>query len=268
MLKEYSAPPVEKVEMAVYFDPLPQLDLVNLVKVCQSLQKKLGPFSIHQSDYIPTRLEGDGPNLGGAHFEIKQGAPKIGLRLTSEARDRTVLLQDSRLAVSWSRVEQESYPRYPKLKKCFQTVFDAFLSSAGLTESTIGDFKQVGISYVNYLPDDDAKAHELLNFIDFTSFKEHEGIAMQTSQMLQNERIVGRLVLDLMSIFSLDSEENTVRETRKLRMNLTFRGKPAGPGIDGVCNFFDRGHEAIVRTFSDSLSEKGRKKFREQKRDE
>ena len=56
-------------------------------------------------------------------------------------------------------------------------------------------------------------------------------------------RPVGRLIANTQP--ALDAEEQQI-----LRFDLTVRGKPISPDIDGISRFFDLGRETIVHAFA------------------
>lgn len=266
ILMEYEHPPVERVELVGYFDPIPRLTTVPLVDLSLSLAKRLGNYVVREREYIPTRLEADSFRQQGPSFNIRQGVPTIGTIVVSPDEQTLLGIQDNRFEVSWSRTEDQSYPRFHNLLPDFQQKLRAFMECLNVVQDTELRWVQAGIRYENHFPDDDQSAHQLLSIIDLSNFRDPEGIVLHTSQMIRDRKPVGRMFMELQTIHSLERNEAAFEERRKLRLNLTFRGKPATSDQLGVEKFFERGHEAIVTTFTSALSSHGKAKFGERER--
>ena len=128
------------------------------------------------------------------------------------------------------------------------------------------DIVQSGIQYINQIDDNDSKAHKKFNFINLNQFEGHEGISFGTSQRLDGHEETGRLTLEAQTGYSFNAIEDNFEQRRMLRTILTFRGQPKSFDDSGLASFLDRGHDAIVSTFTQSLSEVGRKYFQENNR--
>lgn len=267
MLKEYANAPVQEVSMGVYFEPIPMLNIVNLVGRCFNLLEAYGDYSLEETQYIGSRLETENRRVPTHQFKISDGIPEIGCKLVSSDRTVSIFIQNNRFSVNWARQANGEYPRYDKLRPAFFEKLNKFTSEFNGQPKLSPVYTQCGIRYDNQVPDNDLLGNTKFNFLNLEHFSNHEGVNFSASQRLENNDEVGRLYMEAQTIFSFgDDGAGKIKENRLLRMSLTFRGKPAVKGIDGISPFLDRGHEAIVTTFSQSLSEEGRKLFKEKSR--
>jgi len=262
MLKEYSNAPVHQVSMAIHFEENSALNSLGLVSRCQNLCEIYGGYRLEEIPFKSILLETERRTQPAQHFEISHGLPKIGCKLFSPDKSIQIEVQNNRFAVAWVRQGGE-YPRYAKLKPAFIKRFLNFVESSA-KEPLLLKITQCGIQYVNHIDDNDLLAHRCFNFINFDSFSNHEGLNFSTTQRLEHKEEIGRLYLEGQTTFSfVVGADGRVKENRVLKCTLTFRGKPKSLNVTGVPDFLDRGHEAIVDTFSSSLSDKGQEKFGE-----
>lgn len=267
MLKEYSNAPVQEVSMAVYFEPIPLLNIVNLVGRCFGLLEVYGGYHLEETPYVEARLETENRRVPNHQFKISDGVPEIGCKLTSPDKKVSINIQNNRFNVNWAMQSDDDYPRYDTLRPAFFKKFDAFVNGVNGLPKLSPVFTQCGIRYDNQVSDDDLLGNSKFNFLNMEHFSNHEGVNFSASQRLEDKGEVGRLYMEAQTIFSFgDDGAGKIKENRLLRMSLTFRGNPKGKGIDGISSFLDRGHEAIVTTFSQSLSDEGRKLFKEKDR--
>ncbi|GGX56878.1 hypothetical protein GCM10011309_02190 [Litorimonas cladophorae] len=267
MLKEYSNAPIKEVTMALHFDPISKLNVVKLVSNCLELKEAYGGFSLEEVPFVEVSAETEARKNSVQHFKIAHGVPELACRLISEDRTISVVVQNNRFSATWVRQNDGGYPRYDELKPAFFDKFNQFRKIVERTGGLIPKITQCGIQYVNHILDDNLDGFKSFNFLDISEFQDHEGVKFSTSQRLTNEEEVGRLYMEAQTVFSLAPDvAGNIRESRNLKLSLTFRGKPKLSGIDGCAPFLDRGHHAIVSTFSKSLSDLGRKQFGESQR--
>ncbi len=245
--------------MVVHFEPVMSLNTIDLIERCLALKTMFGEFDLQETPYSPTHLESVGRKLPSQHFKIGSGLPELGCRLTSSEKTESIHIQNNRFSVTWTRQADGKYPRYDTLKPAFFEKLKLFTEGAGLSELNL-DITQCGIQYVNQVADDTFTGFSMFNFINLRHFDQHEGLNFSTTQRLEDQHEVGRLYMEANTVFSFEAnDEGQVKEKRLLQMKLTFRGAPK----ESVGVFLDRGHEAIVSTFSQSLSEGGRGLFKE-----
>lgn len=264
MLKEYSNAPVQEVNMAIHFHPIPTLNVVNLIGRAFAMIEHLGDYDIQATQYTEVRDESETRNMPSQFFKIGQGEPELGCRLTSPDKTSAITIQNNRFSVAWIRQQDGTYPSYEQLKSFFFKKFNVFINDLNDLGQLQPKVTQCGIQYINHVDDDNQKGFKCFNFLNIEHFQNHEGLNFSTSQRLDNKQEIGRLYLEAQTIFSLKPLlDGAIRERRNLKVSLTFRGKPETLNLDGCKPFFDRGHEAIVSTFSQTLSDFGRKEFGE-----
>ena len=253
--------------MAAHFDRIPIFDTVNMVLRAQALANSIDGMSIKQAAYQHTQLEEETHRIADQTLTFQQGNPRIGLLLESTNRLIKISIQDNRFHLAWTKQSGVPYPRYENVKKFFFESFDTFCKSIpGTTLSPI--INQVGIQYVNIVDDDDRSAHENFNFADLSQIRQHEGWMFKSSQRLTEKKEVGRLHFDAITVFNFEQDAaGRVEEKRKLKFMLTFRGRPTITSVEGMSLFLDRGREAIVTTFSESLTKQGKEFFQEAERE-
>ncbi len=263
MLKEYNNAPIQRVVIAVHFEPIPLLNTVNLIGRCFDLMPIFGLDRIEEIQYQDTRIEKEKPTPSTPQLKFMQ-VPTIGCHLSSKKRDIAIEIQNNRFAITWER--ESDYPRYKNLKPEFLEKFQQFIRS-GNNAVLSPNYTQCGIRYENQVIDNDLSALDNFNFLTLNHFNRYEGIQFSTSQRLCESEEIGRLYLEARTLFAFsENQDGKIEENRYLSVPLTFRGAPKNLSYSGLSPFLDRGHEAIVTTFSQILSDKGKMFFGEKDR--
>lgn len=264
-LKEYTNAPVGEVTLAMQFKRLPNLSVYRLSRfVDERVQAE--KYSVSEQNEIVTRFETELAEWQSP--SLKFGPAPLGVCFSLLNKDRTsrLMVQADRFSVTWLRQEDGEYARYENVRDYFFAELQKFES--WLTKEKISsiEVQQCEVQYVNFVEEDEGAAKHF-NFIDVRNFKDPEGIHFVTSQRLTDTNEIGRLYLEATTEQRLvRSQTNAVEQKRFLKVMLTFRGQPKHEGVEGVRNHFERGHYAIVSTFSSVLSEHGRKVFGERER--
>ena len=260
-LPEFEEPPVVEVVLSLQFSEL---------RKCRSLQAGLlwgryrdsgfKEFSEHPP--LEPRFETFGPEE-----EIRQPSLKIVLAkevqpfriwFIKEGGGELIQLQADRFVHNWRKTgESQNYPRYERIKERFfeeinelQTFFD---------EEGIGRIQpnQCEVTYVNLISFDGdvwtnpEAALKVLSEVRFNPDDSNARLptledARYSARFVladgQNKPI-GRLIVSAQPAISIDG-------SRSLRLELTARGAPFSPDLDGASQFFDFGREAVVRGFT------------------
>jgi uncharacterized protein (TIGR04255 family) len=177
-------------------------------------------------------------------------------RVLFVSRDDTSLiqLQSDRLYFNWRKREQGMYPHYDRFRETFSrvyTLFESFVADEGL--GMISPF-QCDVLYVNPLPEHATGANPSCPQKVFRTWNSNAGEEWQTplEDLAFNARYklldetgepFGRLIATMSTVPSLEGD-------LQMRLELTARGMPRGPGLSGVLAFHDAGHDAIVRCFA------------------
>ncbi len=171
-----------------------------------------------------------------------------------------VQVQQDWFARNWRKIPKGAeYPRYTYIREAFEQ--DAGHLERFLAEETLGTVKptQCEVTYVNALQpvkgiwEDHADISAIIRPWSSTSVgdlvKPEEAQFNVSYVLMQAQEPIGRLRITLQPAFSLEDQVPIYL------LNLSTRGNPLGEGFDGVMNFFDLGHETIVRAFEKITSD-------------
>jgi uncharacterized protein (TIGR04255 family) len=165
-----------------------------------------------------------------------------------------VQLQKDRLLLNWRFVERgASYPRYNGMRKEFNDLYGALEGFA--TNKQLGPVtpNQVEITYISHFSADGTAADgpDPAKYLSFFS-RDHgpewpipmEALKLEARYPLlrKDGTSKGRLYVVLLPV------EKGGR--RLLQLELTARGAPETPDLDGVTNFLDFAHEQILNCFA------------------
>lgn len=264
-LKEYGKPPVVEMGLAVQFPRLHELNTVTMVHLLEHLSEP-EQWNFLEQPYQPPRYETD--QLGTASTQISFGAqsPDRSFSLLSPDRTQLITLQPDRFGIRWYLQTGQDYIRYSRIKQMFADRFSRMIEWLRNNNFGLPVVEQTEAQYVNLVDyGDDPTAY--FNFMDLSGFREAEGIQFSTSQRISDTSEVGRLYLEAQTQQIMVMEIAKPPQQKKvLKIFLTFRGKPSETSEVGVLAHLDRANEAIVTTFTQSLSELGRKTWEEKDR--
>jgi len=260
-LMEYTDPPLHDVTLSVQFDSRVANNF-SLSKVVNNLTTDTGYRFVAENQAIPPRLESNQMDWSaGGQLSFIQGAGANRFEFATADKQRKILFQNDRLSFTWTRAAGSRYPRYEHIRDEFLSWFDKVES-----QYPVVTLKQAEVQYINQVDDDNFEGHKNFKFLNLQFFKNYEGVTFATSQMLTNKNEVGRLFLEAKTSHIFEVENGQASQKRKLRVFLTFRGKPKSLDNQGLSKFLDRGRGAIVSTFTDSLTTQARKAWGEQER--
>ena len=238
-----------------------------LAQIARDLASSLH-LNVSEGHYVPPVYETARARGIGSQLVIGNNIPKSRLNLTAKDGRIRITLQADRFGITWVRQKDHSYPRFEALETQFFEAFEKFQESVTVFKGVTLKVSQAEIQYVNLVEDMSGDGLKKFNFINMNGFRDYEGVQFSTSQRLSDVSPIGRLYLEAQSEFMMDLVTPTeAREVRVLKVFLTFRGEPTNHLGDGLSDFFRRGREAIVTTFSQSLTASGRRAWGEKERD-
>lgn len=215
------------------------------VQVLPPLPPQIESFPTPQD---PNRLVAFPPffGFGGMAF------PRV--LFVSDDATSLVQLQSDRLYFNWRKRGVSEYPHYGRLREQFSkayAAFEAFVADEGLG---VVSPSQCEVFYVNPLPADVTGVQSSLPEKVFRCWNANVGeewptpiedLAFNSRYRLLDEggQPFGRLIAAMSTVPAPGA-------VGQLRLELTARGEPRGPGLAGVVAFHDAGHEAIVRCFA------------------
>lgn len=249
-LPSFRKPPIVEVVTAVAFRRLP-LGLVPMGDLARTVFLKHFPRIDERPPHEPP-IERFGVVADGPQLSFHAGPPPLPrLWLTNDREDELIQLQADWFACNWRRVEPAAeYARWPSRRDAFARWFGAF--SDYCVEKGLGAPvpTQCEVTYLNQVVpgqtwQNHGDLHKVLRLVaappSGTVLEQVRG-AWQWPIPSEGQPI-GRLHL------SADPAYRRADDSPIFTLNLTARGVPATPNLDGILAFFDEGRERIVTTF-------------------
>lgn len=239
---QYRNPPVVEVLLSIAFDPIQQLGVIAIADLWREHFSELR--DVEEQPPLEMAVERFDTPGDPVSFEFRSTLPLPRLWFQNESRTQLVQVQNNFLARNWRKNEGSAdYPRYPALRKLFAA--DLAHLQEFLAARNLGKLipTQCELTYVNHVPR--AKVTDVLSFVtgDRTlGDPDATSVAMQYI-IRDADKPIGRLHLQAASARSKSTGEPLVV------LNLTARGRPLGPGVDGVFGFLDLGRVWTRRAF-------------------
>ncbi len=261
-LPEFENPPVVEVVLSLQFSELRKYQILHAGLLWGRYRDSgFKEFSEHAP--LEPRFETFGPEeeIRQPGLKIVSGDEMRPLRIwfIKEGGGELIQLQADRFVHNWRKTgESQNYPRYERIKERFFEEIKEL--QAFFDEEGIGQIQpnQCEVTYVNLISFDDdvwtnpeaalkVLSEVRLNPDDSNALLPALEDARFSARFVlvaddQNEPI-GRLIVSAQPAISTDG-------SRMLRLELTARGAPFRPDLDGASQFFDFGREAVVRGFT------------------
>ena len=256
-LPDYDKPPVVEVASSIQFGTIPGLDAARLGLLWSAFRKDYP--RTEQYPPLAHEIESFGaPALSQISFSV---APMLSPRcwFMNEKGTRLLQVQHDRFVLNWRKldIDDELYPHYEKALRPLLVKeygrFEQFLRDEGLP-APVPD--QAELTYVNHIPAGEPKGprETAARFTNLWNGEPQGGVLPRAEDLLFGCRYVirddrgtpvGRLHV------SLQSSHRTSDGTPLYVLQLTARGAPQGEGLAGALALLDKGHEWIVRGFTD-----------------
>lgn len=250
---DYERPPVVETYLGVQFTPLAQFSIPHFGLYWTKIRENYPGFQV-QSPLRPMIEQ-----FGAGQFV----QPKLGVELVSVPDIRcwfidksgTMLtqVQRGRFIHNWRKLKPEDvYVHYDRIKPSFSEQWKTFCEF--LDETALGkpEVNQCEMTYVNHIELGQGwKSYGQLNKVvaswSGTSSGNFlpvpESVNISARYVLPDKK--GRLHIEMQpAIRQQDAKE-------VLQLNLTARGKPESSNLENILEWFDLGHEWIVRGFTD-----------------
>ncbi len=259
-LPEFDNPPVSEVVLSVQFSELQKYRLIHVGLLWDRFRRSgFNDFSEHLP--LEQRYETFGPQetpQPKLKIITSKEMPMPRFWFIKEGGNELVQVQADRFVRNWRKIgPEEVYPRYEKIRDSF---FDELSDlQAFFDEQDVGKIQpnQCEVTYVNLISFDGdtwENPHVALKVFSKSTLDSDDGSARlpkfenanySARFILSNEQgeAIGRLIVSLRPAISPD-------ELRVLRLEITARGAPITPDLEGVGRFFDFGRDAIVRGFT------------------
>lgn len=250
-LPSFRKPPIVEVVTAVAFRRLP-LGVVPMGELVRDVFLEHFPKVEERPPHDPP-IERFGVVADGPQFAFHAGPPPLPrLWLTNEGEDELIQLQADWFACNWRRVEPEAeYARWPSRRAAFVRWFQAFADhceSKGLGAPVP---TQCEVTYLNQVSPGETwekhgELHKVLNLISEPPGEMVEQVRGAWQWPIPSDGApIGRLHL------SAEPAYRRADDSPIFTVNLTARGAPATPDLDGMLAFFNEGRRRIVTTFAD-----------------
>jgi len=256
----YVDPPVVEVVAAASFQRLPDLALPVFGGLWEASWYERFP-KVEQQPPYPAPVErfdaGGFTTRMALQFGASYPAPRFWF-LSSEG-DELLQLQQDWFACNWRKVEPGSkYDRWPARRAAFKHWYgslDEHVRSRGMDPLHA---TQCEVTYINHVyPGPEWKDHRDLGRITRLVGSPGDDMPLDLEQgrfgyqfLMKNEagQPYGRLHITAQPAYAGDGS------TPIYVIELTARGAPATPDLDGVLSLLDKGRDAIVRGFASVMT--------------
>jgi uncharacterized protein (TIGR04255 family) len=258
-LPKFERPPVVEMALDLQFDLLPKLRTPWLSLFWGEVRSRFPRIEEHSS-LPPLMVESfDQPTFDEPRIELTMldVPPVPRLWFVNEDGSELIQVQQNRFIVNWRRVDQGGeYPRYDHVRRSFAEYVSAFKQFVEREELGAIRPNQCAVTYYNQMEarrgwTDLSEAYKIFAPLrapaEASTLPQAEDAKVALRFVIRDDGGVplGRLYAELQPAF---------RKTDGLPMymlTLTARGEAGASDIDGVLDFFDRGHEWAARAFVD-----------------
>lgn len=259
----YRSPPVVEVVLGAQFKPI-KMGMPHLGLLWGRFRDRLPRYEHHPP--LGHTIERHGVRPMQTQFEIQLVSGSVltpRLWMLDEAGNQLLQVQEDRFIRNWRRYQDRElrYPEYAEhLRPAFArdlAAFVEFLDSEGLGQP---EFDQAEVTYINHIETADVWTshgdfrHVLRDMnADYSALTglKVETVKFRTRFELQDKSgaFAGRLHVDFEAGVLPGRAGDPQKQRPIFVLQLVARGRPLGPGVDGLLEFLDLGHDAIVSTF-------------------
>lgn len=254
-LPEFRRPPVTEVVLSLQFATLGNLRSYHIGLLWERIRERY-PTVTEQAELPPVfETFGGRPVTQQVHLQIETLFKPPMPRYWFEAQDGGLFqLQQDRLIHNWRQLEvNQEYPRYERVREDFINDLTSFTDF--IRDHELGDLRpnQSEISYINTIeiPGGSNPQKALEKIVRFwqgppSIAGELESSSIHLRSVLRTDgEPYARMNIIMQPAFRTRDQSPVVR------MDITVRGKPAEETVAAALAAFDRGREAIVRTFTE-----------------
>lgn len=263
-LPDFDEPPVTETVLGVQFNPLKNFSILHYGLYWDKIRadyprSELQPPLTHVVEQFEAKAKLEPQLL------VEFGAaPEMRCWFIDRSETRLIQVQKDRFVHNWRKVKgDEVYPRYASLKPKFKVEWQRFCQFLDEQKLGTSDVNQCEVTYVNDIEiSKGLKSYGEVNKVIASWSGESSGeflplpetVRLNTTYVMPEKR--GRLHIVLQpAIRRRDAKEI-------LQLNLTARGRPASSRLEDIWEWFDIGHEWIVRGFTDFTTKEMHKVWR------
>ena len=261
-MPEYEKPPVIETVLGVQFDRVAVLTNAHLGAFWNSLGSKDWP-SVSDAPPLLPQFEEFAKEVRwskGAQLRFTPSS-SIRVQIRNSDENRMIQLQNNRLHFNWLGKGGDVYPRFQRMRLEFADVLNRFEQFVIALDAGPIRYKQWEVTYVNQIPKgtvwnspaDWPFFRPLGTIPSFPGIIQGESFNGEWHFVIPERK--GRLHVEWQH--GLEVDEDNDRECEFVRLTLTARGPLPREQIssEAVIAGLNLGHEAIVRSFSNLMSE-------------
>lgn len=261
-LPSFERPPVTEVAISTSFRALPPEALLRMGHYWDAVREHFPGYEEHPPYESPVERFDSAPRVPRLPFQLSEGAPPPPrLWLLNADGDELLQVQRDWFACNWRKVSPAGeYGRWDSRWDAFKRWFGLFEEHVAKQFGAPVDYVQCEVTYVNHIEPEGVWKHhgEIDQVITLVgspgdtqlpvkeqAFSEAEAVNVTARYLIQNDEgsPIGRLHVTTAEAFK------KADNTPIIQLTLTARGRPEGPGFEGVQRFAERAHIYIVRAF-------------------
>jgi uncharacterized protein (TIGR04255 family) len=251
-LPDFYDPPVVETVLSVHFDPLSAMRTAHFGLYWGEVRDRFPVTEEHGE--LPSLVEWSPERpqpLVGIQFQALEAPPAPRFWFTNERGTELIQIQRDRFLKNWRKTgDGDQYPRYERVREGFDKDFSSFAQFVSRNQLGTIRVKQCEVTYINHIVAGAGwVTHADIDKV-FTVWRQPQSAYPGQAQDLtfharfpisdHSGGFVGRLHVTLQPVTRLSDGASM------FLLELTARGQ-VGEGTD----FFDLGHEWIVRSFAE-----------------
>lgn len=261
-LPEFTNPPVIETVLGVQFKPLENFSTAHHGLFWATIRSDFRKYSVQLPlDPIIEGFEGKDKTAPKFGFEIVS-EPAIRSWFSNDPETRLIQVQKDRFHYNWKKVSgDEMYPRYDTIKPEFTEAWQKFCDFLKTQKIDPPEIVQCEVTYVNHIEVGkgwgSGEAHKVVTYCSgkFSGrfLPQPETVSLTTRFIMHDKK--GRLHISMQPAI----RRRDVKEV--LKLDLTARGRPSSSSLEDILEWFDLGHEWIVRGFTDFTTKEMHKQW-------
>ncbi len=249
---DFERPPVTETILGVQFAPLEGFTLPYVGLLWSAFRSRY-PNQEVKPPLTPVVEDFGPPRPASIGIQLSQ-EPDARFWFIDETTTQLIQVQRDRFIRNWRKAPppHDAYPRYDELRPRFEEDWQTFLSFLRREQLGTPAVNQCEVTYINHIElgrgwESMGQAHKVLRFLQHPSGQEFlpapEALVANVRYLMPERR--GRLHIASQPAVRRDDGKQVMQVT------LTARGKPASSELRDIVQWFDLGHEWIVRGFVD-----------------
>ncbi len=253
---KFDSPPVIETVLGVEFRPLNKWSIQHFGLFWNRIREEFPKCEIQPP--LMSQIEIFGQPQPQQKIGIQlMTVPEVRCWFSHSDQARLIQIQNDRFVHNWRKIENHTYPSYNTIKPKFKSHWETFCNF--LNEENLGEPEaiQCEVTYINHIEIGEewkslADISEIVpawsGQLSGSFLPLPETVQIKTAFVIPDDR--GRLHINLQpAIRRVDLKQI-------LQLTLTARGAPKSAETSAILEWFDLGHDWVVRGFADFTSEK------------